>query len=98
MHRFLCGALNTLHVVYITPWGDGILDWTGVFRKYSSERVSAALLLSCLIKRCLQTLAQCAPSCFADLKQRAKRFKELQLLLALKEGKSYHLEICFHQA
>jgi hypothetical protein len=64
---------------------ENLLDRTGVFRVDSSKRVSSALLLSCLIKSCLQTHAYCAPFPLVDLMQCVKRF-QMQLLLALREG------------
>jgi hypothetical protein len=48
------------------------LGWNGTFKEDSSKGVSTVLLLSCMIKRCLQTHALCAPSRFVDLMQRAK--------------------------
>jgi hypothetical protein len=75
MHRLLCAALPALRL-YIIRHGveESRLEWTGVCREDSSKRVATALLLSCLIKRCLQT-AHCAPSRFMDHSQRAKSLK-----------------------
>jgi hypothetical protein len=48
-----------------------LLEWTGACSEDSSKRVSTSLLFYCLIKRCLQNHAHCAPFRFMDLARRA---------------------------
>jgi hypothetical protein len=50
-------------------------------REGSSVRVATALLLSYLIKRCLQTHAHCAPSQVVDRIDDVESFSKFQLLL-----------------
>jgi hypothetical protein len=87
MQCCLCAALRALcvcmsrHEVNESP-----LELAGGSREVSSKCVAIALLLSYLIKHCLQTHAHCASPRFIDCVRRAKSLK-LQLLLG---GMSFH--------